>query len=212
LLTVSLIGKATALFVMGEYERADACYEESIAWYHRVGDPGARLYPVYNGPAMIAAASGDAARAESYAERSIRFSVQRGAFWGRAYGHYAMAMAKWLQGDLEAVHHHASEAVRMTVMFNDASRFTIVAEMLAGVALESGEHDRAVGVLGLVETVWLRVGGSLLTGSATWLGPHEACKSELRRVMTQDRFAEVFDAGVAHGASLDEAAEFLFGR
>jgi non-specific serine/threonine protein kinase len=212
LLTVALIGKATALFVMGEYERANASYEESIVWYYKVRDPGARLFPVYDGPAMIAAVSGDADRAETYAERAIQFSVDRGEFWGRAYGHYAMAMAKWLKGETAAARHHAAESVRMTVMFNDASRFAIVAEMLAGMALESGEHDRAAGILGLVEKIWERVGGSLLTGSVAWFDPHQACKSELRRLMGEDRCAAAFKVGEAYGTSLSRAAEFLFER
>jgi non-specific serine/threonine protein kinase len=209
LLQLTLLGEGTAALIATQYARSDACYGESIARFYEVEDSDGRLFPPYPARAMVAALSGDAVKGEHYAQRGIEHLSNRGELWARSYAHYAMALSKWQQGDLKTAFEHAEECVGLTVKFNDGTLFALVAEMLAGAALTSGERSRAASILALVERIWLQVGGPLLTGSAAWLEPHRAYEAELRRAMGDVAFNSAFDAGAAKGTSLETAAAYL---
>jgi non-specific serine/threonine protein kinase len=212
LLALALYGEGTAALIAAQYERADTCYGESIAWYHKIEDPGGRLFPPYPARAMVAALSGDPIRAESLAKRGLEHLAARGELWARSYAHYAMALARWQQGDLKSAYEQAAKCVQLTVKFNDGTLFALVAEVLAGAAMSAGKRSRAACILGLVERTWLQVGGSLLTGGAAWLEPHRAYKAELQNTMGEEAFTSAFEVGAARGTSLEAAAAFLLER
>ncbi|MFC0107312.1 ATP-binding protein [Kibdelosporangium aridum] len=209
LLSLALYGRATTALVTGDYPTADKCYGESVECYNRVKNPGARLFPPYAARGMTAAFCADAKRALELGELGIQFSAPRGEQWARAYAHYALAMAKWMLGDLDACMRESAESIQLHLRFNDLSGFVMVAELLAAIALANQQTDRAAGILGVVERVWMEVGGSLLAGSEPWLVPHQACEQELRRIMGDDRYAEAFAVGTANGVSLASAAEYV---
>ncbi|MFC0542006.1 helix-turn-helix transcriptional regulator [Kutzneria chonburiensis] len=209
LLSLASYGEGVAALIGADYPRADARLEEAIACYHRVENPGGRLYPPYAARAMIAALTGDPERSIALADKAIEFSGQRGELWARGYAHYALTMAKWLQGDLDTAFRNAAECVRCCLSFNETSLFTVLAETLAGIALGAGEHARAARILGMVERTSLLVGAeSALGDSPVWLGAHHAGIAELRRRMGDKPFEAAFEAGRAIG-SLSEAGPFL---
>jgi non-specific serine/threonine protein kinase len=209
LLSLAYYGSATTGLVTGDYQRADAEYGEAIECYNRVPNPGGRLFPPYAARGMVAAFCGDANRAIMLGECGIQYSALRGEQWARAYAHYALAIARWMQGDLDACLRESADSVQLHLRFNDLSGFVMVAELLAGIALATGELDRAAGILGTVERVWLQVGGSLLAGSEPWLVPHQACEKELRRMLGDERYDAAAQAGAANGGSLKTAAKYL---
>jgi non-specific serine/threonine protein kinase len=212
LLALALYGQGTASLIGAQYSQADACYGESISLYHQIDAPGGRLFPPYPARAMVAGLTGNAELAETLARRGVEFLSERGELWARSYGHYALALAKWLQGDLKTAFEHAAQCVRLAVKFNDGILFALMAEVLAGAAVQSGRRSRAACILGLVERTWLQVGGALLTGGAAWLEPHRAYVAELRKSMGEEAFTSAFDVGAARGTSLEAAAEFLLER
>ncbi|MCG8920364.1 LuxR C-terminal-related transcriptional regulator [Actinokineospora sp. PR83] len=209
LLAFALYGLGTAAVVTGQLERAGACFDESIAAYFQIDGSGARLYPPYHASGMVAVLLGDPARGEELAALCLAHLSERGELWGKARAHHTMALARWKQGDLAGAYEHAAECVRLAAGFDDGKLVAFQAQMLAEVALAAGERARAACVLGLVERVWLAVGGSLLTGGAAFVEPHRARKAELRASMGDEAFTAAFDLGTAKGASLDLAAEFL---
>ncbi|WP_168211475.1 ATP-binding protein [Actinosynnema sp. ALI-1.44] len=209
LLWLALYCRATSALVTGDYPSAEKCYAEAIDCYDRVPDPGARMFPPYAARGMTAAFCLDGRRALELGERAIKFSVPHGELWARAYAHYALAMAKWLLGDLPACLREAAESIQLHLRFNDLSGFVMVAEVLAAIALGNQENERAAAILGVVERVWSEVGGSLLADSKPWLEPHQACAAQLRQVMGEQRYAEAFAVGTANGASLAAASAYV---
>lgn len=209
LLWLALYGRATTALVTGDYPTADRCYGEAIECYHRVAQPGARLFPPYAARGMTAAFSGNGRRALELGQSGIRYSAPRGEQWARAYAHYALAMAQFLLGESAACLREAAESIQLHLRFNDLSGFVMVAELLAAIALGRQETERAAAILGVVERVWAEVGGSLLAGSEPWYVPHQACAAQLRRIMGEDRYAEAFQVGTANGSSLAAAAEYV---
>jgi predicted ATPase/DNA-binding CsgD family transcriptional regulator len=209
LLSLALYGEGVAALIGAHYPRADARCEEAIACYHRVENPGGRLYPPYAARAMIAALTGDPDGAVALADKAIEFSGQRGELWARGYAHYALTMAKWQQGEPDAAFRNAAECVKSCVSLNDTSLFTVLAETLAGIALASGEHARAARILGVVERTSQQVGAaSALGDSPVWLEAHHAAIAELRRRMGDKPFEAAFETGTAID-SLSEAGTFL---
>nr|WP_157529324.1 LuxR C-terminal-related transcriptional regulator [Kibdelosporangium sp. MJ126-NF4] len=209
LLWLSLYARGTTALVTGDYQTADACYGEAIECYNRVPDPGARLFPPYAARGMTAAFCLDGQRALEFGQHGIQFSAPRGELWARAYAHYALAMAKWLLGDLEACLREAAESIQLHLRFNDLSGFVMVAEVLAAIALGKQENEHAAAILGVVERVWSEIGGSLLADSKPWLEPHKACAAQLRQIMGEDRYTEAFAVGTANGSSLASAAAYV---
>ncbi|MBE1463203.1 ATP-binding protein [Kibdelosporangium phytohabitans] len=209
LLWLALYCRATSALVTGDYPTAEKCYAEAIECYNRVPDPGARLFPPYAARGMTAAFCGNGQRALELGQMGIQYSAPRGEQWARAYAHYALAMAKWQLGDLDACLREAAESIQLHLRFNDLSGFVMVAEVLAAIAVGNQETERAAAILGVVERVWSEVGGSLLAGSEPWYVPHQACADHLRQVMGEERYTESFQVGTANGSSLAAAAAYV---
>ncbi|SDH46548.1 non-specific serine/threonine protein kinase [Lentzea fradiae] len=212
LLMMALYSEGTASLVAARYEHADACFGESSALFHRIENPGRRVVPPHAARGVLAALSGDWGKAEQFAERALAYLSKCGKCWESGLAHYALSLAKLQQNDRAAAFEHAVRCLRIAVDFEDVPLFAVQAEMLASTAASDGEAARAASILGLVERIWLQVGGSLLTGGAAWVEPHRALEAELRGSMGDKAFSAAVAVGTAEGTSLERAGRFLLRR
>ncbi|MCG8920365.1 LuxR C-terminal-related transcriptional regulator [Actinokineospora sp. PR83] len=211
LLSRALAGEGVAALHAGDLERAEVAHRESALWRDRVQRPDRHAHPPDLGPALVALARGDARRAGEHAQRVIDFSLGCGELWHRSYGHCVLAISAWVLGDADATRGHAAECVRIAAEFDDPVCLVLIAETLADVAVVTGDHARAAGILGLAERLWERMGGAPRRGNPLLPPAHRRCSEVLRRLLGAERFTAAYEVGVANSTSPQRAAEFLAG-
>ncbi|HYH33202.1 MAG TPA: LuxR C-terminal-related transcriptional regulator [Pseudonocardia sp.] len=211
LLSQALAGEGVAALHAGDLNRAEVAHRESALWGERAQRPDRHAHPPHLGPALVALARGDARGAEEHAQRIIDFSLGCGELWHRSYGHCVMAISTWARADLAATRSHAAECVRIATGFDDPGCLVLVAETLADVAVVTGDHWRAAGILGLADRLWAQMGGAPRRGNPVLPAAHRRCAEVLRRLLGAERFAAAYEVGVANSTSLERAAKFLAG-
>ncbi|MFI7707363.1 ATP-binding protein [Nonomuraea sp. NPDC049480] len=161
----SMLGYAdvfSGMIAMGEGRGEDAlaCHEQALARHRRSGDPAglalslirlslARSFLGRSGPAIAAA------------EECLAVCDAHGEGWHRAYSMMALGVEVWRQGDLP----RATELERHSLAFNrslgDCIGVGITIEVLACIAAEQGQWERAALLLGVLRTVWACAGEPL---------------------------------------------------
>lgn len=111
----------------------------------------------------------------------------------------------WRQGDSSRAVTMLQESVRLKQPFNDRWGITLCIEVMAWIAADQGDHERAARLLGALRGLWRSVGGPLLQ---VLTEHHDTCEIAARQGLGANGFDANLNAGAA--MSIDEAVALAF--
>ncbi|MFG2002958.1 ATP-binding protein [Spirillospora sp. NPDC048911] len=169
--------------------------EATYDWYGELGDEMGMV----NSMMYLAIARsflGDSGGAVALFEECLRRCGARGEHWFTSYAKCGYGLEVWRQGDPARAIELEHESIRLKEPFNDGLGIALCVEVLAWIAADEDDCERAALLLGVLGPLWRSVGGSLFHYLRTF---HENCERKAR-----DRLgARRFDSIMARGAGLD---------
>lgn len=212
LLGGALLAEGGAAFVGDDHVAAEIAYTKCIESFTRSGRFDGKLILAYASQAMVAAFSGNPNRAVVEAESAIEIADSVGEQWNRSYAVYATALAEWQRGRTVEATEHAMDSIRTKHRFNDVIGLAMLVELLAWIAASAGEGVRAAQLLGAASQIWRHGGGKPMLDSQNWLGPHETCVEQTRRLLGARRYQAMYDEGLARSPDVDAAIDLALDR
>jgi predicted ATPase/DNA-binding SARP family transcriptional activator len=134
----------------------------------------------------------DKATALSQTARAI--CATHGEQWTLSYALYTLAFAEWASGEAELATEHAEECLRIKRIFHDILGIGMAVDLLAWIATDQGESERAAVLLGAAQTTWHAVGVPWF-GSQNWRTPHEESQAWARHILGDQTFEAAFRRG-----------------
>jgi non-specific serine/threonine protein kinase len=132
-----------------------------------------------------------------HAERLLR-GLSPGERWLRGNGHVLAALAHYQQPGRQLECENAVvAAVRETQEIGNLVGEAYSLEVLAWLAADAGRCQRAAWLLGAAQTLWERLGGGRLSGSAVLEAYHQRCASLAASALGADKYAELYATGAA---------------
>ncbi len=141
--------------------------------------------------AISAVFVGDA-QAAGMAERALGMCERHDEEWGRSLAHYAKAMARWAEGELEGAVAELRRGARYVRRFGDRQALAMQVELRIWIAVAAGDFVLAARLLG----VSARVGGRAMLESPPWLGRHLKCERQTRAALGREAFNTAYAQSV----------------
>ena len=182
----------------GEFAQARACYERAGEFARRSGAPET-VAQVRHGFAELARLSGDLAEARRQGESALSACATEsfGAHTARSHVLVGLGRVAEAEGDVAGAASRYREALALSE--GDVRAVAVVAEGLAGVALGSGDAERAAVLLGA---------GTALRGMSVAGDPDVArVAAGVRERIGAEAYASAFERGA--GMSREEALALL---
>ncbi|MEV4162064.1 ATP-binding protein [Nonomuraea dietziae] len=192
----------------GDAESAIALYQEALA-RHRAGDD-----PVGTALALIRLSlaysfRGDSARAISLGDDCLALSDAHGEGWHRAYMMMALGVEVWRQGDAARATELETKSLTFNRALDDPLGAGVNLEVLAWIAATEKQYRRAAQLLGVVETVWQRIGAPL-SGFGHLSHYHHECVQHTRHALGDSAFDLAFKRGAR--LTYDQALAYALGE
>ncbi|MFI9736113.1 ATP-binding protein [Nocardia sp. NPDC052278] len=152
----------TALLAMfaGDLGNAVAGFEAAIAGYRAADDP----YLAVSARYMLACAlalAGRASEALAVSSSAVATCEEWGDRSARAYALWTAGIALWSLGRLDEAERSAREVLRLQQILSDGICVALTTDLLAWVAYDRGEAERAAGLAAAAGHVWRSLGTSL---------------------------------------------------
>jgi non-specific serine/threonine protein kinase len=144
--------------------------------------------------ATVVLYNGEVDRALELGSQCLQQSMACGELWVRGYVLNFLAQAEWSRGDRRHGEALAREAATCKHAVDDRNGLTMALETLAGMAADSGEHERAASLLGCAERVRTE---SSLTVIQPFRPQHERSVSIAVQGIGQAAFEAAFQRGRA---------------
>lgn len=123
--------------------------------------------------------------------------------WFRSYTLALFGIEIWQQGDLERATELERQAIRLKQPFDDRLGMALCVEVLAWIAADEGDPERAARLLGALREIWHSVGGPPFG----YLAQHrERCETAIRHRLGDARYDALFQEGC--GLSLAETTAY----
>jgi predicted ATPase/DNA-binding CsgD family transcriptional regulator len=184
----------TALF-RGDAAGALPLLESAIEGHEQAGDPSAVILSLYH-LAVTSSLLGDSDRVKVACDRAIRVSEAHGERWGRSYVLWALALDRWLQGDLAPAQSLARESLAIKAEFNDLVGAALSIELLAWAAASRGRFEHAARSLGAAGALWHALGTSISAFGPQRARFHEESEGRILRGLSE----RAFRTAVAEGS------------
>jgi predicted ATPase/DNA-binding SARP family transcriptional activator/Tfp pilus assembly protein PilF len=211
---------------LGEYERAVAQFEESLALFREMGNQQGIAHALSR-LGSVAVHQGNYRWAAAAHEESLALKRELGDKWGIATSLGTLALVSWQQGDYEQARARYNESLILYRELGDKQNIAISLNNLGGIVLEQGDYEQA-GVffeegLALFQELESRQGIGWSLGNlgrvATYQGDYERAAALLEACLTL--FRELGDkravalvlarlGGVASARGKYEQAERLY--
>jgi DNA-binding CsgD family transcriptional regulator len=191
----------------GEPERAIEQLEVALAAHHASGNLfGAALALIHlaNSSTLL----GDVGRSLTFCEESLALSAAHDERWCAALALWTQGVAVWWQRRHPArVRSLQAQSIRMREPFDDRWGIALSVELLAWVAHEEGQSEKAARLLGALHEAWRSLGASL---PAPLAGEHDQCVAAVRQSVGQRAFEAAFQDG--QGLAIDDAVRYALGE
>ncbi|MFI0444039.1 ATP-binding protein [Actinomadura sp. 6N118] len=169
--------------------------EATYDWYGEIGDETG----IVNSMMYLAIAHSflrDSDTAVALFEECLRRCEARSENWFTSYAKCVYGLEVWRQGDPARAIELEHESIRLKEPFNDGLGIALCVEILAWIAADEDDCERAALLLGALCTLWRSIGGSLFHYLKAF---HEECERKAR-----DRLgARKLESFMAKGAGLD---------
>ncbi|GAA3152806.1 ATP-binding protein [Nonomuraea roseoviolacea] len=175
----------------GDLPATVALFEEALAQHRADGDLMGVAYALIR-LATTSILLDDADRAVAYCEECVALSASHGEVWFRAHALWMMGIAVWRAGDHRRAAALEQESIRVKAAFHDQVGVAIGIEVLAWIAATEGRSERAVTLLGALETIWLPTGMSLFNFVTAY---HDQCQESTREILGNKGYESAFRRG-----------------
>ena len=187
---------AGAYEFLGDYQQADASWQQAIELDERLGDPAEMAYLLY-GRGLNAFTLGEWQRARYDFERSATFVGSSGQFWYATYPPHGLGVLCLAEGREEEAAHYLKEALTLAQRNHDLQALCWVQGVLAEWDLLSGRPEAArVRLAPLLEVPGLKVSYSkeaiaLLARAYLELGEADQTQALLAQIFREARQAKM---------------------
>jgi len=187
-----------AALIGDEPARAAELFEEALWHYNTIGELNSNVLMAMFELGIAYLFQGEAETGQLWLERVREICEEHGEQWAYAYGLYAMAYSKWLDGETRPARAHARECVRLNHLFRDLLGIVLAMDVLALLETEGPDADllEARVLQGAAHRMWQAVGTPFF-GSRTFNGPYRECEARARAGLTEQEFTEAFELGAA---------------
>ncbi|GAA4635400.1 LuxR family transcriptional regulator [Actinoallomurus vinaceus] len=144
-------------------------------------------------------------RTSSYGARCQELAESVGAEWSTTWGMWISGLEQWRNGDMPSGTAMLQESLRRQRALDDRWGSTWNIEVLAWTAASSGQHERAVRLLGIAQSLRKTSGVSLLE-MLPFARANEQCEAQLRHALGNEDFA----ANFRYGMELDFDCAFAY--
>jgi non-specific serine/threonine protein kinase len=134
---------------------------------------------------------------------------ERGERWQRSYADYITALALRAKGERGLATVHVRDAITAKVRFGDIVGLVGCVELLAGLAADGDDGERAAQLLGAAKRLWDTF-GLPMADSAFPAAEHRRTKECAIKLLGERGYQEAFDLGNQLG--LDDAIRYALGR
>jgi predicted ATPase/DNA-binding CsgD family transcriptional regulator len=189
----NLFVRGMAALTRGDPAAADTLLRDAYS-RHRANGDARGTYTTLVGMAAtsLALERDDTA---SLAERSRAGCEELGDLWIRSFALALLGRATWQGGSLERATKLIDEALRIKRLFDDQPGTALCIEVLAWIAADRGNWERAARLLGALHQIWESTGGSLFRLQ----GPHD---EQYRNLAREALGGRAFTTAYAEGAAM----------
>ncbi|MEV0409186.1 tetratricopeptide repeat protein, partial [Actinoallomurus sp. NPDC050550] len=136
-------------------------------------------------------------------DECLRLCEARNDRWFCSYTLSVFGIEVWRQGDLKRAAELEQQAIRLKQPFDDRLGIALCVDVLAWIAADEGDPERAARMLGALRDIWRLVGGPPFGYLTEY---HEDCETAVRDRLGAERFDALFREGC--GMSLDRATAY----
>lgn len=141
---------------------------------------------------------GEADEAIQVCEETRRLCTEHGENWVLSYALRILALAHTVKGDWWEAERHALEALRLKLAVHDVLGIGLTLDLLARIAAERGDHDRAAVLLGGADRAWADVDRNRF-GSAALNSTRTSSEARVREAVGGAAFHRAHERGAALG-------------
>jgi tetratricopeptide (TPR) repeat protein len=136
----------------GDFDEARTLFEDSLEVFRRVGDRPGELQVLTNlGSLELETEGGDRERGLALLELALEMGRAAGWVWGVAIQLQTLAMYRLVTGELTAARANATEFLTLAPQIGDRNQVRCGVALLAAVAAQEGDAERAVELWSAVE-------------------------------------------------------------
>ncbi|MFI5551063.1 LuxR C-terminal-related transcriptional regulator [Streptomyces sp. NPDC051738] len=148
---------------------------------------------------------GEADRAVEVCERARQMCERHGEEWVHSYVLRMLALAHTVQRDWRRAEHHARQALRLKLAVHDVLGIALTLDLLAGVATQTGAHERAAVLLGTADRTWSAIDRDRWGSAALNAARHDT-ETRARAALDGPAFRRAYERGTALG--LTESVDY----
>ncbi len=130
-----------------------------------------------------------------FASEALAYTETVDDNWMRAHAQWALALAAFVEGDLEAGERHARQGLVDERGFEDPVGECLMLEIVSWVEAEGGTAERAAVLLGATDARWRSIGSSAWAFGPHLGGHHDRCVDTLRRLLGDKGYERFFARG-----------------
>ncbi|MGB3909312.1 MAG: LuxR C-terminal-related transcriptional regulator [Pseudolysinimonas sp.] len=133
--------------------------------------------------------------ASRFASEALAYSEAVGDNWMRAHAQWALALAAFVENDLDAADRLARQGLVDERGFDDPVGECLMLEVVSWVEAERGAAERAATLLGATDARWRSIGSSIWAFGPHLGGHHDRCVDTLRRLLAEKGYERFFARG-----------------
>lgn len=162
-------------------ERAAPLLDEALARHRASNDWTAPALVIFPVQAQNAGLLGNLDQAMAFLHELQALCAPRGERWVLSWGEWNVGIAWWAAANPRKAAVHASESLRIKRELHDLLGVACCIELLAWVATEEGELQRAAVLFAAVDKMWELIGNPLF-GTETLLARSQQAKQRVRKL------------------------------
>ncbi|MBT2417932.1 LuxR family transcriptional regulator [Streptomyces sp. ISL-22] len=148
---------------------------------------------------------GEAERAVEVCERARRMCERHGEEWVHSYVLRMLALAHTVQRDWRRAEHHARHALRLKLAVHDVTGIALTLDLLARIATETGDHERAAVLLGAADRTWAGIDRDRWGSKALNSTRHDS-ETSAREALPRPDYQRAYERGA--GLGLAETVDY----
>ncbi len=185
--------RGTHAMFSGRPEDAVQEFEASIRAAHDCGHPEEALLAQFQlTTALSHLRQPGAGRAASEA---LAYTERVADNWMRAHAQWSLALASFVDGDLDAAERLARQAMVDERGFDDPVGECLMLELISWVEAERGAAERAATLLGAAQARWRSIGSAISVHGPQLSAHHDRCVDTLRRLLGDKGYERLLTRG-----------------
>jgi len=144
-------------------------------------------------------------RVDEFSHAALSLADEHGAVSSKAYGLWAVGIARWRAGSYEESTRFLLESVRLFRSMHDLTGISFGVQALSWCAAFSSPNERAARLLGASRAIW-RASGATVDETIAYRRLNQAAEDAVRTALAPAVFAKAFEEGAAY--PFDQALSF----